>query len=248
MTSRLEVHQALTARYQEIVSLEELRLMASENTKLAGLFVSSVSDEYLSSHRRVMIVGKETRSWSGGLGRVHDFPNINAYLQHAMDGHASYLRKPQPTSKFFQFYREVSRQMVGDKHAVLPRSVAWANMFCLSYEGKSPVRAKDQFQKIETLSRDLLRAQIEILKPDVILFVTGPGYDKYLKKFFHISNGSVIHKKSLWSFSADKTPAFRTTHPQWEKGKTHRSEALALALALNLSAITTSAPDAVQAI
>ncbi len=229
MHSKMEVEHALIARYLDIVRLEELGVLAAEQENLAGLFVGSVSDEYLGSSRRVMIVGKETRSWIGGLRKAENFHDAETYIGHAMQRHAAYLQDPQAKSKFFQFYKETSRKFAGNKPA-LPKSVAWANLFCLSYKTQTPVQAMGQFERIKNLSRELLRAQIEVLEPDVIFFVTGASYDKYIKEFFEISEGRAIVKKSLWSFKADGIPCYRTTHPQWEKGRADRSQALALAM------------------
>lgn len=229
MRSKMEVEHALIARYLDIVRLEDLGVLAAEQEDLAGLFVSSVSNEYLDSNRRVMIVGKETRSWIGGLRKVENFQDVETYIRHAMQRHAAYVQNPQTKSKFFQFYKEASRKMAG-KTPALPGAVIWANLFCLSYKTQSPIRAIGQFERIKNLSRELLRAQIEVLKPDVIFFVTGASYDKYIKEFFKITEGRAIVKKSLWSFKADGIPCYRTTHPQWEKGRADRSQALALAL------------------
>ncbi len=82
------------------------------------------------------------------------------------------------------------------------------------------------FDLLKQLSRDLLKAQIEILRPDASLFVTGPGYDSYLKEFFEIKESLVLEKRALWQFEADGIQAYRTTHPQWEAGREYRSRAL----------------------
>jgi len=37
---------------------------------------------------------------------------------------------------------------------------------------------------LKEISYSVLRAQFEILQPDVVIFTTGPGRDRYLKECF----------------------------------------------------------------
>ena len=48
------------------------------------------------------------------------------------------------------------------------------NIFAVDYSKGHPARAgNERFKQIKCLSRELLHAQIDILKPDIILFVSG---------------------------------------------------------------------------
>lgn len=235
MNEAERMQNALLERYAQIVSLGELQDLAKTERGLGGLFLPGVPDGYTECSRRVMLVGKETRGWGGGLARtiagLGPTSDVRSYLNETMRLHARYLRAPQAGSKFFQFFRELSARL--DAASPDGSSIIWANLFCMSYLGKSPVRAKLQFERIARLSRELLLAQIEVLRPDAIFFVTGAGYDKHLKSVLAVRNESVrVSPKRLWCFeTAGRIPCFRTAHPQWEPGRDYRDKAIKLALA-----------------
>ncbi|MFZ6648493.1 hypothetical protein ACO0LO_22405 [Undibacterium sp. TJN25] len=186
----------------------------------------SVSDAYLESRLKLMIVGKETRAWTGGLHRAAGFRDEQSYVEFSMQAHADFLLMQPQKHKFFQFYRQAVNAVAVTEPAAGNNAV-WANLFCVSSNANSPTDLPAAiFRDIRDMSRALLLAQVDILKPDAILFVTGPGYDRYLKEFFAITDGIVHEPRALWSFRANGIPAFRTHHPQWEKGRQYRLRAL----------------------
>lgn len=234
IASAREKNEELLDRYSKVVRLEELHALAEENPKLSGLFVGTATDAYLASPRKVLLVGKETAGWNRGLARAREFDDIEPYLRSAMARHEKELAAPRPGSKFFQFYRQLE-ELSG---SVDRASVAWGNLFCMDHEKASPKKAERQIARISDLSRQLLAVQLEVLKPDVIFFVTGHGYDRQLKASVAIQPGSSeVHvPKRLWQFQIGNVAAFRTPHPQWERGRKHRN------LAINLAATALGCP------
>lgn len=86
------------------------------------------------------------------------------------------------------------------------------------------------FKVIESLSAKLLRAQFEVLKPNVAIFTVGSARDQFIKDTFHeLETQSVIHPRRLWHFKIGDTHCFRTNHPRWSGSKRYIDEALALA-------------------
>lgn len=234
MQSEATINSILIQKYAEVVDLESLRALAEKSPHLAGLFVPCVTESYLTSRRKIMIVGKETRGWGDGAGgkkgllEANQYSSASAYVHHLTQRHADVLRKPPTRSKFFQFYRDASR--VVDKNHAATDAIVWANLFCLSHRSGSPAGCPESFDAIKALSKTLLHTQIEVCQPDVILFVTGTGYDKYIKEFFKITNSERLVPRSLWSFKVNQIQAYRTSHPQWERGREFRKRALALAM------------------
>jgi hypothetical protein len=214
-------------KYTQAIDLTQLAALAERSPDLAGLFVPSVSESYLTSALRVMIVGKETRKWGAGLAEVNRYTHPSAYVDMLLKRHANELAKLRPRSKFFQFYRDASKKLYCENQSPTD-AIVWANLFCLSYRKRSPVKCGADIGAIKSLSRTLLRIQVEVLKPDVILFVTGTSYDKYLTEFFAIGSSKVIEPRALWSFKAEGIQAYRTSHPQWGKGRPWRTQALEL--------------------
>jgi hypothetical protein len=60
--------------------------------------------------------------------------------------------------------------------------------------------------------------EIEVLKPNLIWFPTGPSYDRYLKKALpHISFEDVKEVKGVQEIKGLGCLALRTYHPQYTK-------------------------------
>ncbi len=233
-------NEDLLDRYAKVVRLDQLRKLADDNERLSGLFVGIATDAYLKSPRKVLLVGKETAGWNRGLPHVRNFDTVEAYLQSSMRRHEREFAQPRPGSKFFQFHRRRTA-LAGSTD---PGSVAWGNLFCCDHAGGSPKKAKGQFGRISDLSRQLLRVQIDVLQPDVIFFVTGHGYDRQLKATVTIRCSKVHRPKKVWEFRVGKAVAFRTSHPQWEKDREHREDAIQIAMDAVLGA--GAAMEAVQ--
>ena len=190
-----------------------------------------------------MVVGREPRGWDegmrggiqrGGLAEASRAGDFKRYLENMMQMHEKTVCSPPPSSKFFHFYKRVQR---GIAKSSAPGSVAWGNLLCISHKKGSAVvgltKAQDaHLKKICEWSRALLRAQIEVLQPQFIFFVTSPSYDSYLKAFIDIDEAErKVHvPKELWQFKAHGAHAFRTRHPRILTSGTHRQRAIALAL------------------
>lgn len=220
-------------RYLAAVPFQELREVAALEPALSGLFVGSVCDAYFESPRRVMLVGQETRGWKGTkeLRDATAEPRLESYLKDRMRQHEKHLMtKDAGRSKFMQFYDKLGVNVSG---SAAPGVVAWGNLFCVSYNKASTLKCPEpQLEKIAVWSAALLRAQIEVLEPEVIFFVTGPSYDSHLKRMLTLSDKQDPRvKRRLWEFKAQGIPSFRTTHPRWGAGNVHRDQAIALALA-----------------
>jgi hypothetical protein len=141
MVSEKDLNGQLIEKYAEAVNLERLAALANKSKSLSGLFLPGVTNAYLTNHRKVMIVGKETRGWGKkGLQEVKDFSNEASYIDHLIQRHTKLLQKPPRRSKFFQFYREAN-SVVRNNNYVATDAVAWANLFCLSYTSGTPAKS-----------------------------------------------------------------------------------------------------------
>jgi len=232
----------LLDRYAQVINQEDLRALA-EVSGLSGIFAGSVCETYFNGGPRVMVIGREPRGWDeamkdgkkrAGLAEASSESDIKSYLGTMMQMHEKTLCSPPPASKFFHFYKRVQRDIA---KSCVPGSVAWGNLLCISHKKGSAVVGlkKNQdvhIKKICEWSRLLLRAQIEVLQPQFIFFVTSPSYDRYLKAFIDIDEtGRKVHfPKELWQFNAHGAHAFRTRHPRILTSSTHRKRAITLAL------------------
>jgi hypothetical protein len=217
-------HQALSRAYQAILTDEALASLEQVETDLAGVFLPSAPANPVS----LMIVGRETTSWFGGFRKIHSAPRAE-YIAASMERHHQAIGQRAGRSKFRQFYKKAEKiiEPTGG-------SVAWHNLFAISFKKNSPVRCK-AISHIADLSRKLLLAQIEILQPRAVLFVSGPSYDSYIKACFQgrMTGSHVYEKRRLWGFKIDGTPCFRTNHPRCAKGESARTKSLQLLLGTN---------------
>lgn len=232
----------LLERYAQVIKLEDLRDVSNVHG-LSGIFAGSVCDSYFQGERRVMIVGREPRGWDegtregkkrSGLMEALAASDLRSYLGTMMQTHEKTVCGPPDSSKFFHFYKRVQRDVA---KCSAPGSVAWGNLLCVSHKKGSPVaglkKSEDaHLNRICEWSKALLRAQIDVLQPEIIFFVTSPSYDRYLKAFINIDeDGRTVHvPKELWQFKAHGAYAFRTRHPRILNSSTHRKRAIRLAV------------------
>jgi len=222
--------QNLAARYYEILANSRIRDIYQMSPELDGLFLPSVRDDYENSSVRVMLVGKETRGWRKNCRFKSGEPVSEVAIAEAMSDHQRYLAKPGKRVKLLQFHRRISQRAAGNKSEA-PLPVVWANLFCASYKKKTPISAR-AFELLNGLSAELLRAQVDVLEPDIIFFATGEKYDPFLSGVF-----SAGERKEEWSgkgnilrgFQRQRARCFRTSHPQYEKHRFWSDAALWLA-------------------
>lgn len=222
-----ELNRRLQKRYAEVVDLAALRLLASHQD-LSSLFVTAVSDSYLRSSARLMIVGRETSGWGKKLREDLASPErsstIQAYLKHQMQYHQQMIGKVKARSKFFQFYREAAQKVAAPGDRELLDAPAWANLFCFDAGRTRPDRDSQSSTEIVRLSIALLRIQIEVLQPEMIVFATGTSCDHYLRDHFKDRLDSKVYiPKRIWGFKlpisvpgsrSEHAIAFRTPHPR----------------------------------
>jgi hypothetical protein len=247
------LNERLRRRYADVVDLAMLRDLAvrrplSGRSGLSGLFVPAVGDSYLRSRVRVMIVGRETAGW----GKLHTdlatperTGSVADYLAHQMEKHRRMVAQVGAGSKFFQFYRDTARKVAAPEDRAAQDAPVWANLFCFDDGKTRPDRASDPATAdIVRLSGALLRIQVEVLRPALIVFTTGSSCDRYVRQHFADRFDSTVHlPKRLWEFklpvvaaaAAAGKPghalAFRTPHPRHAASAALRRAIVADALA-----------------
>lgn len=220
--------QALACAYRAILSdvpkhwFDQSRVEDPEYSKLSGLFLPGTSDAYRDAGQRIMVVGRETRAWNV-VNPTAPFIGLEDYIQRAMTKQQGFLTKalelPQDKgASFFNFLRALARD-----HG--KESIAWANLFSLSWDGKSPMQW-EHFHELRKISEQLLKTQIKILEPDVIVFANGASSARYRQVYFpHKGESSVCSRLAdyrdegvpigqLWRFHLyDSISCFRIQHP-----------------------------------
>lgn len=187
-----------TLRLQSIKELENKHKnkavkFCADKPGLSAPFLIKYSEEYIAQPLRLMVVGQETfNCWY----RTSTDIEISSFIQDQMDEYAKYVNKEetQPQSPFWQAIKLLKRGLNLSLHKN-NKNIIWTNICKYDYNGKRP-SIEIQKEILDAFSIDgryILLDEIEIFKPDVIVFFTGPQYDWYFEKIF----GPELHKKQI---------------------------------------------------
>jgi len=99
----------------------------------------------------------------------------------------------------------------------------WDNLVRMDYEGVSILNASESLRdSLISQQSGLLAAEIEILKPDVCLFFSGPYYDDFINAAFpgcEFSSCGALPERELARVTATASvlpvASFRTYHPNF---------------------------------
>ncbi|MBL4835562.1 MAG: hypothetical protein JKY26_16470 [Pseudomonas sp.] len=220
--------EKLRTAYMEILDQTDLEALFSYSQDISGLFLPCPAKEFFDGNPRYIICGQETTGWRNILcgmrnKRLVNEEDITASMQQA----EGFARVGARRSKFMQFYRSAASRL----RPKAPAAVLWSNQFSASFRSASPVNLPPEiFRILRELSYSVLRAQFEILQPDVVIFTTGPGRDRYLKECFTgWVSVKVIEPRRLWHFKVGEVHCIRTSHPRWVKGNEYLDRAVDLA-------------------
>lgn len=153
----------------------------------------NVDPSWESSKRRILIVGQETLGWGFRSGeyynwpyppiaRYSDFVNFLDRINALMLGYKKFeFAKHQPENRRSPFWRAF--RYLGSSNDV---SVLWTNLFRFSVDSGSVIRncSTSQLECVLNAQRGLLKKEIQLLNPSVVVFFTGPDYDQALLNEF----------------------------------------------------------------
>jgi hypothetical protein len=140
------------------------------------LLLSIDEEKYLSSEVKVLFLGQETNDWgnnfTGNLEETleiyDDFYNSN-YALNSYGGH---------------FWNGINRfiELLEKKFSEKRISYTWSNIVKIGASGRDQNHPENYIYKIELEYFKVLEKELEILRPDIILFVSGPNYDSNIQK------------------------------------------------------------------
>jgi len=222
------IQEELKTLYKTILSVDKLNEL-SEPENLSAPLLLNIQESYLKSKPRIMFVGKETNHWLTKNRPSEDRKGINFLINHFDEAFQRLFHRydealsdnfEKTKSDFFTVYNKFTNGELG--------SVVWNNLFKMSYDQKKS--KKNNFSKssinhsdvLRKLSKDTFIGELEILKPDILIFVTGADYDKVIKDFFpNYETINVKIKKRLWKFKLKidnkEIICYRTIHPYYYK-------------------------------
>lgn len=221
-------YDELQQRYAEILSKSEHQALLNEtrkNPKFSHLHLSFVPDNYEQAAHKILIIGRETRGWSYHLpNQQYDLAGVMASMQASKAHFLNQQVKHNSQGRaFFNFVRKIGKRSGFD-------GLLWANIFALDYGKKHPVQSP-LYPAITKLSGELLNALIDVMQPEIILFVTGgKGVQARRECFPNIrysgEDTDGIPKKLLERFYFENSDVlcYRAPHPSARRGE--RQQAL----------------------
>ncbi len=188
--------------------LEKLDTLFTDKEKsyLSKPFLLKTYKDFNVSGKKIMIFGQEPHIW----GKLHEFKyeqidELMDKYENLLNNKILFKNKLKGRSCFLQRLIKVKNNLKEDSIQII-----WNNLLKFNKNGKSAKKNK----KVVDLSIELVKKEIEILKPNFFLFQTGPQYDFLIKKLFdNIDDSKVIVKKRLWKFKVDNKLALRINHP-----------------------------------
>jgi hypothetical protein len=158
------------------------------NFKLSSpLFLDCEADfgKYKNADYKILYVGKETNYWFNKKERekcdlLRDLSDYEKYLEALISLYKTFNLGRGYKKAFFTFLDIIVEQLRNKNDSV---GVLWTNLLRHDSFGNGKISPEIK-QKITFDNNYILRKEIEILKPDVIIFVTGPNYDSVLENTF----------------------------------------------------------------
>lgn len=213
----------LRERYLAKLDIHQLSAITERerNGVLSGLFLPTVADAYLDSQVRVMLIGQDPRRWGIGMHALATGERtpaaLDTYVRAQMKSYSCAAAEERPGGHVFLQFRRQLRTALRPFLAPGADAIQWGNLLCVSLNGLTATKAS-QLTSIRILSGQLLAIQLEVLQPDLVVFASGPNYDKFLKD--QIGNRYTtldgFRPREFWPMQIESPPClgWRVRHPR----------------------------------
>jgi len=194
--------EKLTKLYSSKLNAFKLIRDTFPNDDLAGPFLMSPNILYGKQKNKLMIIGQQTKGWS------YDHKNINNQLEAYEEFNVgeNYYASP-----FWNITRKLEKTLGNDM-----LSCAWTNLNKFDLDEDRPY---GEYEKAIAELDSILIDEIDILKPNICMFYTGPDFDNRLKDIFTGLNFIEIDGWNIRQFCKlghEKLPenSYRSYHPK----------------------------------
>ncbi len=168
-------------------------------------------EEFNDAEIRLMVFGQETNSW---------YDEFHNNLEAIIGTYDSFFNGGECWRYGGQFWNGVSRfiNLLQAKHSDKKIKIVWNNIVKIGkYNDKG--FPPDYIYEVEREHFSVIKEELEIIKPNIVLFFTGPNYDSVIH-----DNFGKLEKQALAPFSERQVSkikldsvdfAFRTYHPNY---------------------------------
>jgi len=200
--------QTYEENWKEIVDFYE------SESRFSNPLLIEISEIYLRQKTKLFIIGQQTNTWYLGFNISPNTNSIHRLIcKYVWFNYGSDYHKV-----FWNTVREFEKAFKIDKTAV-----CWSNICRFDKNGK--YMGWGNFTRFSEHG-ELLKKEIELATPDIVLFLTGPRYDEEIKHlfadvvFFEIKNFKSNELVQLRILGLPQK-TFRTYHPGYinRKGK-----------------------------
>lgn len=136
-----------------------------------------VFEDYAAARKRLLIVGQQTYGWVGQLKHEQFMSERSAQVERLVSVYRKFDRGRKYRSPFWSAAKYISKRLNGKPgHGLL-----WSNLFRVDQRKSRPNK------KVESwLAKTdyVLREEVAILEPSVVVFFTGPNYDSLVRRIF----------------------------------------------------------------
>jgi hypothetical protein len=197
--------------------LEEIKTSALPTKPTNPLLIRVGNEEkYFNSDIRVMIFGQETNDWG------NDFQNN---IENTLSIYDDFFNSNYCFKYGGQFWNGISRflKILEDQNPNKAIEFVWNNVVKIGKSGGKGMPPNYIYQ-IEQENFSILKNEVEILEPNLILFLSGPNYDSILSNQFDNPDFEKIENYSQRQIAKIKLEnidfTFRTYHPNflWRNG------------------------------
>lgn len=225
-----ETQKQLDDLYKTTLDKEDInsQFTEKERSEFSAPFILNIPDSYFKSEKKILYIGKETNIWWGKLQHYLDIENSIEILKDRYKAEfeggdvqtskdiakvKSYKPKDWANNAFFS-------KFLFFENNIKNSSIIWINLLKMDSGVEGYAKNSIHDERIKQFSKDILLKEIEILKPDAIIFVTATStnlkhYDNAIKNTFDnkYTNSQVIKSKEFWIFEYNGIKCYRTLHP-----------------------------------
>jgi hypothetical protein len=174
---------------------------------LSNPLLMDLPDDWVNIRPKVMIIGQQTYGW-GSFGEGYGDDLIAGLMLDYAEFHLGRFYRPTP------FWQAAYVVHMSINSPVRPFGFAWTNLVKIDQHASRP---SAEIEELVGRHFPVVPHELEIARPDIVVFFTGPYYDERLRRTFAGACLETIAADTpeLARVKHEKLPArsFRTYHP-----------------------------------
>ena len=167
---------------------------SSDADKISFPLFMKVSPSYFNGKHKILFVGKEVGEWYGTISQE------NTDVDKIMDIYPQAKLCSEKEGPFWNFIRHLNDGMNGSPCS----GFMWTTFSKFTFQRETP---PPEIQNRNNEGFELLRQEIEILRPDMVFFLTGFSYDEQMRHVFKDICYEKIQNNVMYKIKHELLPA-----------------------------------------